>query len=186
MKSLYIVLTCTSTIFAKSIRYYTKKTYSHASISLDDSFETFYSFGRKYKRNPFIGHFATEHINTGLFSLYSNIPAIILKVPVTDEQYEDAQRELDRIIENRHMFGYNYLGILYGLRNKPYKDEYRFFCSEFVYHILKTAKVLKDEFDLKSVEPEDFLGLGYEIVYEGNLKNLLNYNISGQVSTQSI
>lgn len=186
MKNLYIILTCTSTMFARGIRYYTKKNYSHASISLDDSFKTFYSFARKYRRNPFIGHFATESIDSGLFSLCSEIPSIILKVPVTLSQYEKAKKEIDKMIENRHLYGYNYIGILYGLKNKPYKSEYRFFCSEFVYHILKTANVLEDEFDHKAVEPEDFLSLGYEIIYEGNLKNILNYTVSGQTTNQAI
>ena len=54
MKKIYIVLTYSGTPLAKIIKLYTKKDYSHVSISLDKKLTKMYSFGRINPYNPFI------------------------------------------------------------------------------------------------------------------------------------
>ena len=55
MRKTYIILTYTGTILSKIVKIYTKKEYSHVSISLDSDLTQMYSFGRLNPYNPFIG-----------------------------------------------------------------------------------------------------------------------------------
>lgn len=66
-KKVFLLLTDTGTLFTKMIKYYTKKTYNHASTSFDPHLMNVYSFGRKSARNPFVGGFVKEDIQAGLF-----------------------------------------------------------------------------------------------------------------------
>lgn len=172
MKKIYIILTKTNTIFAKTIRAYTKQEFSHSSICLSEDFKDFYSFSRKYTHNPFIGCFSIENTNKNVYSLFDNIPCKVLEVEVTDYQYDLIKTEIENMLCNKDLYKYNYFGIVYAIVNKPYNANNRYYCSEFVYHILKIGQVLNNEFDKVSIKPNDFLSLNFKVIYEGNLHNL--------------
>ena len=53
MKQIYIVLTHTGTVLSNIVKFYTKKDYTHVSISLDSEFKRLHSFGRLNPNNPF-------------------------------------------------------------------------------------------------------------------------------------
>jgi hypothetical protein len=80
-KKIFILLTDTETILTRLIKSYTKKPYNHASIAFDAELMEVYSFGRKSAKNPFIGGFVREDIDSVIFrqadcALYSlNITA---------------------------------------------------------------------------------------------------------------
>ena len=59
MKKVYFIVTHTGTTLSKIIKFYTKKEYSHVSISLDEGLNQMYSFGRKHAYNPFFGRNGT-------------------------------------------------------------------------------------------------------------------------------
>ena len=46
MKKVYIVLTNTGTFLSRIVNVYTRKEFSHVSISLDENLNYMYSFGR--------------------------------------------------------------------------------------------------------------------------------------------
>lgn len=172
IKKIYIILSKTDTIFAKGIRVYTKACYSHSSICLDDNFENFYSFGRKYTSNPFIGCFVKENLNKGLFSLFDNIPCKVLEIDVTKEQYDLICNEIKLMEKEFNKYKYNYLGIIFAMANKPHSRQNRYYCSEFMYYLLKKGEVLTNEFDKTSVSPNDLDNLNFKVFYEGNLKKI--------------
>ena len=70
MKQVYLVLSYTGTMLAKIVRFYTKKEYSHVSISLDKDLKKMYSFGRLNPYNAFIGGFVHESLDTGTFKRF--------------------------------------------------------------------------------------------------------------------
>ena len=49
MKSIYILLTKSTTICSKIVYLATRSEFTHAAISLDSSFNELYTFGRKYE-----------------------------------------------------------------------------------------------------------------------------------------
>ena len=50
MKSIYILLTRSTTICSRIVYMATRSEFTHAAISLDRNFDKLYTFGRKYKR----------------------------------------------------------------------------------------------------------------------------------------
>lgn len=62
IKTIYVLLTDTGTLFTKIIRCFTNAPYNHVSIVLDEELNEIYSFGRKNLRNPFFGGFIREDV----------------------------------------------------------------------------------------------------------------------------
>ena len=170
MRDIYILLTATGTIYAKAIRLYTKKKYTHSSISLNGELSSMYSMCRKYARNPFLGEFKKEEINKGVFSLYPHCPAVVIKITVDENQYETINKMLWEF--HKKQIKYNLTGILFRLLNKEYEARDKFFCSEMIAYLLKETNVYKFDKPLNFVEPTDLLDIpSAEIVYQGPLCN---------------
>lgn len=173
MKKIYIVLTRTDTFLSKIISFIKNDEYTHASISLDESLDEMYSFGRKYTYNPFIGTFVRESFNKGIFGVHENLRGVVIEIPVTDRQYRAAKKALNKFILNRSSYSYNYLGLVCGLFNKEVFFERSFLCSEFVYHILNSSTIVDLNMHRSLVRPQNLLNLDEgAIIYEGNLKNI--------------
>lgn len=77
MKKIFIVLTYTGTLPAKVVKFWTRKPYSHVSISLDESLTRMYSFARLGQYNIFNAGFLHEYINKGIFKKFKNTDALI-------------------------------------------------------------------------------------------------------------
>ena len=69
MKEVYLVLTHTGTTLSNIVKFYTKKDYTHVSISLDSELKRLYSFGRLNPNNPFKAGFVREDLETGTFAI---------------------------------------------------------------------------------------------------------------------
>ena len=167
-KKIYILLTATDTSFAKMIRYYTKKPYSHSSISFDRELNEMYSMSRKYPRNPFYGVFKRELINDGLFKYYPNTPARLLEIEVTNEQYIQAYNFVENIKDKN--ITYNIKGLIYLTLNKEYKNINKYFCSEFIADLLENSLIYDFNRPHNLITPCDFLKIpNIKVVYEGPL-----------------
>ena len=167
--NLYLVLTKTDTVFARLIRLYTNNQYSHASLSLDKPLKEMYSFGRKYTKNPFIGAFVKEDLNTGIFGISNNIPSLIYKITITKEQYEKVIEIINEFNHNKEIYKYNRKGIIYNILKKPLRVDNKYFCSEFVYHVFKESGIIDLDIPYNFIKPNDLLAVKGNIIYEGNL-----------------
>lgn len=167
MRKVYLLLTATNTYFARFIRFYSKKPYSHASISFDKKCRTSYSFGRTYVNNPFVGSFQRESIDKGVFGKCPHIPCEILELEVTEEQYNT----LKSIIDTMDGRKYNKLGLLLKMLNISYERKTKFFCSEFVAYALRESNIYKFNKPLNFIEPCDFLEIPIvHTIYQGDFK----------------
>ena len=81
MKKIYIVLTYTGTWLSKVVRFYTRKDYSHVSISLDENLNNMYSFGRINPYNPFSCGFVKESPRHGTFKRFNKVNLGVLNKP---------------------------------------------------------------------------------------------------------
>ena len=88
VRKIYIVLTYTGTLLARLVKAYTKKEYSHVSLSLDEDLSHMYSFGRLNPYNPFIGGFLQQSPLFGKFKRFHKTQSIIYSIVVEDDQYE--------------------------------------------------------------------------------------------------
>lgn len=169
MKEIYIVLTHTGTTLSSIIKYYTKEKYSHVSIGLDCDLKELYSFGRINPYNPYKAGFIHEDLNKGTFARFRNTIGAVYSLKVTDEQYAEISSEIEQMKLNKDKYKFNIIGLFLVSINKKYKRENRFYCAEFVKHILETS--LNRELLPEIVKPMDFLEIeNMELLYEGLFK----------------
>jgi hypothetical protein len=167
-KKIYILLTDTGTILTRLIKSYTKKPYNHASIAFDAELMEVYSFGRKTARNPFIGGFVREDIDSVIFR---QADCALYSLNITAAEFQKMYQYIQEIASEKEKYRYNFIGLFGVLFQKPIKRKNAFFCSQFVASVLKESKVIdfEDE-DLSLVKPSDLTYLAnFELLFEGGL-----------------
>jgi hypothetical protein len=175
-KYIYILLSRTHTIPARLIRLMTGEPYSHTSLALDMDLEEMYSFARKHIYNPFDSGFVDEHIETGIFGRDKNVYCSVYAIPVTEIQYEIVREELRHFIENRELYNYNYIGLVGTLFGKSVANDYNYFCSQFVSHILSRSGIQLFKKEAGLIRPYDFhLQLKEQRIYMGKLSEYREY-----------
>ena len=168
MKKIYIILTYTGTILSKIVKIYTRKEYSHVSISLNEDLTKMYSFGRLNPYNPFIGGFVHEGIDRGTFKRFKKTKTKIYSLEITEEKYKNIEKIIKNIQKKKNLYKFNLIGLIALTLNVKIKREKYFYCAEFVKYVLEQSQVLTLP-DL--VKPEDFEKVkGLSEVYQGVLK----------------
>lgn len=171
-KDLYIVFSRTGTLFSNIIALFTKKEYSHVSISLDSSFNKMYSFGRKIPEKMLPAGFVEENLYDGVFAMFPNSRCLVYKISITTEQYESIKNELNTFINNKDDYKYNILGTATTLINKPLPRKNYYFCSQFVSEVLIKSGVYKTDKLPELIQPMDLLDIPNKtLVYEGFINN---------------
>lgn len=169
MKQVYLVLTYTGTILSKIVKFYTKKEYSHISISLDKKLKKMYSFGRLNPYNAFIGGFVHESLDSGTFKRFYNTKTTIYELDITDEQYEKLLKLITYFEKKKSLYKFNTIGLFAVPFNKKIRRKRHFYCAEFVKYALEKSDI---NFDLPEIiKPEDFKSIEEKkVVYKGNIQ----------------
>lgn len=168
--AVFIVVTQTGTILSQILRMVTGDAYNHASISVDDSLRTLYSFGRRHPYNPIWGGFVQESPDSGTFGRFTRTRARVLQVPVTEEQYQQIKCHLEAMYQERQRYHYNYLGLMLAMFHLAYRKKNSYYCSEFVRDVLVQYDVTRPEAFGKIVKPMELLELsGSREIYRGIL-----------------
>lgn len=176
-KTIYVVASQTGTILSRLLKVITRAPYNHASISLEDDLSVMYSFGRRRAYNPFIGGFVAESARWGTFLRFPETNAAVVSIDVDDEVYAEMERYLAAMYSNRKSYSYNYLGLGLAAFNVPFKSENRFYCSEFVRHMLLNFGVVDKSGLGEITHPKDFLELpSANMVYRGLLREFSKEN----------
>lgn len=169
-KKIYILLTNTGTLFSKTIKLYTKAPYTHTSISMDIYLKDLYSFGRKKPRNPFIGGFIKEDINSGVYSMFADINCAVYSLEVDEFTYCEIENRISEFKKEKEKYGYNLFGLLGIIIHRPIEINNNYFCSQFVATILFTCGIDLFSKNPALVCPEDFAYSDkLELVYQGKL-----------------
>lgn len=168
MKRVYIVLSFTGTWLSRVVRIYTRKQYSHVSISLDKDLKQMYSFGRVNVNNPFYGGFVHEVQKQGVFKKFYNTESYIFSIDVNEQQYKKLKKCIKEFSAKKDLYGFNILGLIGVIFNIKIKRRKKFYCAEFVKHILEKSGVdlgLPDP-----VKPYDFLQVeNTNFIYKGKI-----------------
>lgn len=171
MRSVYILLTRTNSALSKAIGFVTKDSYTHVAISLDREMTKLYSFGRIYKRIPFVGGFVQEDINDGLYALNGNTKCAIYELKVSDSSYVKIADRIIDMDQNSCEYKFNFLGLINILIGKDFMREKYYFCSEFVTDILQKTKTIAWDKPPYLTKPVDFTVMDeLKLVYIGSLK----------------
>lgn len=172
MKKIYILLMHTKTVPARIIKVLSRYKYSHVGISLEKDCQIIYSFGRKRWNTIFDSGFAIEHKNGKFFKYFNKTTCRIYELEVTDEQYKDLKTILDDMTENKHLYKYDYLGLITRYFGLPIKMKNRYVCSYFIASLLEKADVYHFEKDAAFVAPKDFESISNLVkIYEGKYKS---------------
>lgn len=172
MKYIYILLTNTSTLFSRTIKRYTKDSYNHASLALDEDLNELYSFGRKFVRNPLIGGFIKEDIKKGVYKLYPETTCVLYKLPVDKETYCNIKSTLNKFKKRKHFYGYNMIGLLGVIVDKPINIPFFYFCSQFVASVLIENNINLFDKNPGLITPAHFEKCNKLIkIYEGKLRD---------------
>lgn len=170
MKKIYIVLTYTGTALARIIRLYTRKEYSHVSISLDKNLTQMYSFGRINPYIPFWGGFVQESPSYGTFKRFKKTTSKIYSLEVSDEDYDHIKEAILQVNSHKDQYRFNVLGLVAAMVNKKLNRDKCFYCAEFVKYVLDQSDL---EIELpKVVKPIDFENIqNLNVVYTGRLRD---------------
>lgn len=170
MKKIYFVLTYTGTILSKIVHVYTGQEFCHSSLSLDEGLTEMYSFGRYWAYNPFIGGLIKEEVDSGTFKRFHNTKAAIYSLEVTDWQYKKIKKEIKRMLNSKEKYTFNTLGLAAIVFDKKLKRKNKYYCSEFVKHLVDTGNIDNNLPDM--VRPQDFENIdNVELIYKGKLKD---------------
>lgn len=170
MKTIYILLTRTSTVLSRTIGKTTGDSFTHASLALDAELTRLYSFGRRFAHNPFLAGFVRESLTYGVFSWDAGIPCAVYALNVDDRTYAAVERRVRRMYELRRRYHYNLLGLLYNYAGRAHSRAYRYFCSEFVADTLQRTGALRLDISPARMRPNDFARLPeLRLVYQGGI-----------------
>jgi hypothetical protein len=169
-KYIYILLSDTGTLFTKSIKKYTKAPYNHASLAFDRELNEVYSFGRKNPKNPLNGGFVREDILHGTYRHYPDTTCAIYELQVTEREIQKLRRMVSVFEKNKSKFTYNLLGLMGIPINEPIEFNASYFCSQFVFEILKRSGINLGNKLPALITPDDIRNSNkLNLIYEGKL-----------------
>ena len=159
MKTIYILLTRSSTICSKIVYLATRSEFTHAAISLDKNFDELYTFGRKYKRLLLPAGFVTESVYEGLLGDADDLKCAVYELRIHDSSYRRLVRFLRYMERNKDKYRYSILGLPLCKLNVKYERRGYFFCSQFVYYALSASGTVEQTAEPSLVQPMDLPAL---------------------------
>lgn len=142
---------------------------THAALALDSDLEYMFGFGRRTPVNPLSGCFRRERLDDPLYERMGSLPGLVLAVPVTGAQHDAIRGQVEAFLLDGHRYRYNFAGLFEHVTGRTREDAYRFFCSEFVYHVLHQAGVCDLRVPRGQVRPQTLLSLPGRVVFDGDL-----------------
>ncbi len=137
-KTVTILLTRYSDLFSNFLYVISKKGYTHASLSLDENDENFYSFNVK--------GFTIEKPKKRI-SRKRKAGSVCIRLQVSEEAHHILETLMKQFVENKTKYTYSKLGVFLCLIRIAHKFENSYFCSQFVaemLHISNAVSLSKD------------------------------------------
>jgi len=173
MKTIYILLTKSTSVTSHIIGRFTSDPYTHSSIAFDDKLTTMYSFARRYSHLPLPAGLVEEKFDRGFLKSQGNIPCALLKLDVPDLIHETAQKNIERMLCHKKHYRYSILGLLACKLHIPLEFHDKYFCSLFVAKVLADSKAVTLPKMSALMRPSDFLSMNcFTQIYNGGLLEL--------------
>lgn len=173
MKSIYILLTKSTTICSRVVYMATKSEYTHAAISLDSNFDDLYTFSRKYKRAILPAGFVRESVYTGLMGDSDDMNCAVYELKIDRHSYKKLVRLLRYMEYNKEKYKYSIMGLPMCHFNRKYERKGYFFCSQFVYYVLSKSGAVAKNAEPSLVKPMDLCDLPeVNEIFRGDIRQL--------------
>lgn len=172
MKTIYLLLTCSRTLFSQSIRLLTTSPYTHVALSLDGV--CFYSFGRKNPYLPYPAGLVQEMRGDGYLARFPHTRCVLLSLDVSEDAYRRLEVRLNQMIIAEKYYRYNLLGAMLCGLGISYERRRRYFCSQFVGELLAKSDAALLPKVPSLMQPMDYAFLpGVQVLYTGQVGELL-------------
>ena len=109
---IYLLFTRSNTLMSRAIFLFTNDTYTHVSISTDDTLEEFYSFGRRMPHMMLPAGFTKESVYGGLYSRDGQIPCKLVRIQADKSDINKVEPILAFCYEHRFQFKYSIIGTI--------------------------------------------------------------------------
>ncbi|MCM3781606.1 hypothetical protein M3231_01350 [Neobacillus mesonae] len=170
VRTIYVLLTDTDTLLAKTIKWFTNAPYNHVSIVFDEKLDEVYSFGRINPRNPLIAGFIREDVYYGTYRFFYDTRCQLLQIDVSVTEYSQIKNVIQKFIDNKDRFSYNLLGLVGVAVQYPIHQRNKYFCSQFVAEVLEKSGLKLWSLPPALITPYDFaMHPRFKLVYEGKL-----------------
>lgn len=165
---IYLVFSKTGTWLSRGLAMFTHDKYVHTSLSFDEHLNKMYSFGRLYPKNPFVGGFVLESIQSGVYQLNHDNEIKVYRLHVTQQQYQQLQNLVNDFLTSKEKYRYNFLGLMALRLHIRFIRSHYYFCSQFVSELLMKVGLLDQNTQPEFTRPNDLIeALELEKVYQG-------------------
>ena len=169
-RCVYFVVSQTGTCFSRLLQLFNRAEYNHVSLSLDDSLDRLYSFGRQCLYFPLAAGFVREQPHYGIYCQYSDTRCAVYRVPVRAREFWNLHQSIRQFEQQEWRFRYNFAGLLAIQAGIPLHRRRHFVCSQFVAYVLEQSGLHLFDKDYSLVRPQDFMRIPHaELVYQGPL-----------------
>ncbi len=183
MRTLYLVLTRSSSIVSKIIHAITDADYTHIALAFDKELSCLYSSGRKNGKTMFPAGPCRESFKNDLYQS-GRVPCKVYELPVSDEVYDLAKQEVEDILKNADEYHYNIIGLLLCRMQISLNREHHFFCSQFVSEVLERSNALNLPKASSLMSPSDYMKLPQlKCCFEGYIDELPELKLGTRVVT---
>ncbi len=167
-KALYIMLSYTGTFASRLIKNVRKSKYAHSSIAFDENLNEMYSFARRVLYFPLIAGFIKEDIDDGVFKMLPKSECKVLKINVSEEEYEAARQKIFKFLAEYDKYKYGFINAVAINFNIKLKRKYKYVCSQFVAEMINDCTDVQLPKDPWLMTPADFEKIGEAVpIYEG-------------------
>ena len=157
MKSIYLILTRSTSAASRLIGHFTDAPFTHVSIAYEPKTHIMYSFARKYARLPLPAGLVEEHMDGGFYRNQGNIPCAVLRLEVDEKTYYRAKNRICDMLVRREEFRYSVLGLLACRMGIEAEIPGHYFCSQFVAEILADTSRVNLPCPPSLMHPADYL-----------------------------
>lgn len=172
-KHIYLMLTRSGLPISSLMQKLDMGFYTHSCIAFDKNLTRMYSFGTLYRCDPYHTGLKKESIYRDFYAGKPYIPVKVLEIPVTPKQYCEICKSIHWFKEHHDKFKFNTIGMIYNIFKIDKERPGYFFCSEFIYTLLRHVGLVDFHKPRHFVLPDDFLKLkGMRIIFDGQLITL--------------
>lgn len=169
-KHIYIMLTRSGLPISSLMQKLDLGFYTHSCLAFDEHLVKMYSFGTLYRCDPYHTGLKRESIYRDFYAGKPYIPVKVLEIPVTPKQYCNMCRGIHWVKEHHDQFKFNTVGMIYNIFKIDRERPGHFFCSEFIYMLLREVGLVDFHKPRHFVLPDDFLKLkGVRVMFDGQL-----------------
>lgn len=159
MKTIYILLTRSTTVLSRTVHLFTRAPYTHVSISFDRQLKTLYSSARKNGRTMFPAGPCRESLYGGYLGRHPDMPCALYELEVPDEVYMAACDVAEAIMKNAARYRFNLIGLIFCQLRIPHDREGYYFCSQLVGEVLVRSEAIRLPTDTSLMRPMDYAAL---------------------------